>query len=197
MTTVYILRRMAGFGAAAAVALAFALPIDIDARQAPAQGACRITGHATSASQPLPGVAIAVKSGTALRVATSTDVDGGYGVNLAPGQYTLTAELTGFTHLDQPITVSADATCAQTVNLTMTLAPRQPLAPAPLPAAAVSQQAAAANAPNGGGRGAQPASGHGAQPGNQRVQVQVQPQTDPSAMQTTATEVTPAEEAAA
>src|SRR6516164_4662920 len=136
MINVYILRRIASFGAAASLAVVLALPINIDAKQAPAQAGCRITGHATSGQQPLPGVAISIKSGTALKGATSTDQDGAYGVTLTPGQYTISAELTGFGRVEQPVTVATDGSCGQTLNIPMTLAPRQPLpppAPAPTP----------------------------------------------------------------
>src|SRR5215467_8175133 len=122
MINVYTLRRMASFGAAAGLAVALALPINIDAKQAAAaQSACRITGHATSGEQPLPGVAISIKSGTALKAATSTDQDGSYGISLTPGPYTIAAELTGFGRVEQAVTVATDGSCAQTVNIPMTL----------------------------------------------------------------------------
>ena len=69
---------------------------------------CRITGHATSGSTPLPGVAMTIKSGDAIKGATSTDVDGGFAFSLTAGQYTLSAELTGFGRVEQPVVVSAD-----------------------------------------------------------------------------------------
>jgi len=188
---------MVSFAVAAGLAVALAFPINIDAKQAPAQAGCRVTGHATSGQQPLPGVAISIKSGTSVKAATSTDQDGSYAITLTPGQYTITAELTGFGSVEQMITVAADGTCAQTLNIPMTLAPRQPLpTPAPMPAQAgptAQGQQAAATAPttsatpdSGRGRGAQPnSSGRGAaaggrntQSGNQRQQVQVQAQGD-------------------
>jgi trimeric autotransporter adhesin len=204
---------MTGFAAAAALALAVSLPIDIDARQGTPQGACRVTGHATAASQPLPGVAINVKSGDTLKLATSTDGEGVYGFNLTPGQYTITAELTGFTHAEQAVTVAADSTCPRTVDLPMSLAPRQPL-PAPAaapvaPAASTPQQSAANTTPAGGGRGTQPASGgRGAQAaangrgqsGNQRQQVQLQQETGDAAtaaLQAAANETNSVDSAAA
>jgi hypothetical protein len=195
MINVYILRRIASFGAAASLAVVLALPINIDAKQAPAQAGCRITGHATSGQQPLPGVAIAIKSGTTLKGATSTDQDGAYAVTLTPGQYTISAELTGFSRVEQAVTVATDGSCAQTLNIPMTLAPRQPLPPTPAPAPAPAQQGQPAAAtpatapttasaaggrgaqPNFGGRGAAP-SGRNGQSGNQRQQVQVQAQGD-------------------
>src|SRR5690349_21159176 len=168
MINVYTFRRMASFGAAAGLAAALAFPTNIDARQAAAQATCRITGRATSGQQPLPGVAIAIKSGTALKAATSTDQDGTYGITLTPGQYVISAELTGFSAVEQTITVASNGSsgsdaaapdrCSQTLNIPMALAPRRPLpaaaasSPANGPTQAPAQTTAAAN----GGRGAQP-----------------------------------------
>jgi hypothetical protein len=191
---------MAGLGAAIAASVAIAFPIHIDAaRQGAPQGACRVTGHATAATQPLPGVAITVKAGDTVKLATSTDGDGAYAINLTPGTYTITAELTGFTHADQSVTIASDGTCPQAVDLSMSLAPRQPLpvpAVAPVPAAAQTgtttpapQQSAANTTTAGGGRGTQPANagGRGTQQaangrsGNQRQQVQLQQATGDAA----------------
>src|SRR3954463_93740 len=98
MANPYLSRETAGL--AAGVMAAIALMAPLDAQQTPAAGACRISGHATSGSTPLPGVAIAIKSGDALKGATSTELDGAFAVNLTPGQYTLSAELTGFTRAE-------------------------------------------------------------------------------------------------
>src|SRR5262249_9953394 len=111
MINVYTLRRMASFCAAAALAVMLAIPINIDAKQAPAHAACRVTGHATSGQQPLPGVAISIKSGTTLKAATSTDQDGSFSISLTPGQYTIGAELTGFGRVEQTVTVATDGSC--------------------------------------------------------------------------------------
>ncbi len=169
-----------------------------------------MTGHASAANQPLPGVAISVKSGDTLKLATSTDAEGGYAINLTPGTYTLTAELTGFTHAEQTVTVATDSTCAQTIDLPMSLGPRQPLpAPAAAPAASTPQQSAANTTPAGAGRGTQPASGgRGAQAaangrgqsGNQRQQVQLQQETGDAAtaaLQAAANETNSVDSAAA
>ena len=48
-------------------------------------------------------------------------------MNLAPGAVHAQAELTGFSRVERPLTVAADGRCAQTVNLSLALAPRQPL----------------------------------------------------------------------
>jgi hypothetical protein len=150
--------------------LALALMNPLDARQG--SPTCRISGRAMSGATPLPGVSITVKSADSSR-ATSTDADGGYALNLAAGQHTLSAELTGFSRVERMVTVADGAACAQTVNLSLTLAPRQPLPPA----AAAPQQAAV---PAAAGRGAQPAGrGRGNQPGFETVQVQ--PQADATA----------------
>src|SRR5262249_37537505 len=191
MINLYSLRGMASVGAAACLAVVLGLPTNIDAKQAPAQGTCRVTGHATSAQQPLPGVAISIKSGTTLKAATSTDQDGSYGITLTPGQYTVTADLTGFGRVEQTITIVADGSCPQTFNIPMTLAPRQPLpqaAPASTTTPAIAPAAGGRGTQRtGGGRGAPPA-GRSAQSGNQRVQVQVQAQGD--AAQVAANETT-------
>src|SRR3954466_11981555 len=113
MPTSHVPRRAAGFSAGVLLALALMNPLD--ARQAPGNGACRITGHAKSGATPLPGVAIAFKSGDALRLATSTETDGGYAANLSPGEYTITAELTGFGRVERPLVVGQGA-CAQTID---------------------------------------------------------------------------------
>ena len=202
---------MACFGAATALAAAVGLPINIDAQQAPAQGVCRITGHASSGSQTLPGVAITVKSGDTLKLATSTDAEGGYAINLTPGNYTITGELTGFTRVEQTVTVATDGACTRSINLSMNLAPRQPL-PATPSTPSTPQQSAAVTPATGAGRGAQASGGAGGaasgrggqtagagragQPGNRRVQVQLQAQGDATAAQTATSDTTPTEETA-
>ena len=127
--------RYAG-GVAAGLLIAITLMNPLDAWQAAGTGTCRISGRATSGATPLPGVAITIKAGDAVRVATSTEPDGGFAINLAPGEYTLTAELTGFTRVQRPLVVTPDAgspsapatgdKCAQSVDLALALAPRQP-----------------------------------------------------------------------
>ena len=167
MPTSYAPRRTAGFSAGLLMALALMNPLD--ARQAPGRGACRISGHAMSGTTPLPGVAIAVKTANTLRVATSTEIDGGYALNLPPGEYTISADLTGFTRVERPLIVAAEGACTQTIDLTMTLAPRQsaPTTRPSMPATPGAQRGAGAN----GQRGAAPGTNV----------VQVQPQPDASA----------------
>jgi len=133
-------RRTAGFALGVLLALSFFAPLG--ARQAAGVGPCRITGHAASGTTPLPGVSIAVKTGDTPHAATSTEVDGGFAINLRPGQYTLSAELTGFARVERPLVVVADGACNQTVNLTLALMPRQPLASTPRAATASAPQPA-------------------------------------------------------
>ena len=146
------------FGLAAAAMFAFALMNPVDARQASPAGTCRITGHVKSGTMPLPGVSITVKAGTTLRAATSTDVDGSFSVPAAPGDYTMSAELTGFGRVEQPVTVAPGPRCPEGLDLTMSLAPRQPL-----PAPTAGTPPATAGAPIADGRGAR--TGRGAAPG--------------------------------
>src|SRR5215510_8792654 len=101
MPASYLSRTTAGFAASVMAAIAFMAPLD--ARQGAA--ACRITGRATSGTTPLPGVAITIRTANALKGATSTEADGGYAINLPPGQYTLAAELTGFSRIEHPLAV--------------------------------------------------------------------------------------------
>src|SRR4029079_6105749 len=85
------------------------------------------------------------------RAATSTEVDGGFAINLRPGQYTLSAELTGFARVERPLVVVPDGACNQAVNLPLALMPRQPLASTP--------RAATAGAPQPGAQARQPKRG--------------------------------------
>src|SRR6187549_3272212 len=109
MFSTHLSRRAGGFGAGLLLAIALMNPLD--AQQAPGGGPCRISGRAAAGATALPGVAIAVTSATGTRTATSTETDGGYAVSLAPGQYTLTAELTGFATVERPLVVVADGAC--------------------------------------------------------------------------------------
>src|SRR5438874_223694 len=170
----------------ASIVITIALMIPMDALQGTAPGSCRIAGHVMSGTSPLPGVAISVKSGGAPRVVTSTDVDGGFSVSLTPGQYVLAAELTGFTRIEQPLTVATGTgECGQPLNLAMALAPRSArAAPSSAPAAAAQANTAAAR----GSAPPQTAGGRdrGNAPGQTGFQtVQVQQQTDATAIANT------------
>jgi trimeric autotransporter adhesin len=115
------------------------------ARQQGPVVACRITGHAAAATTPLPGVAVVVRAGGTIKAATSTDVDGTYRLSLPPGAYELTAELTGFAPVAKPVSVAIPASCVQTVDFQLALAPRTART---LPGAAAVTPAAAAQAPH-------------------------------------------------
>jgi trimeric autotransporter adhesin len=106
---------------------------------AQATPSCRISGRVTSGNTPLPGVSITVRAGDALKIATSTDIDGTYAFSSTPGAaYHLSAEFTGFTTAATDVTVGAPAVrsavegrvlpkvegCDQTVDLELTLRPR-------------------------------------------------------------------------
>jgi trimeric autotransporter adhesin len=198
---------------AAGVMAAVALMAPLDARQAPT-GACRITGHATSGSTPLPGVALTIKSGTTVKGATSTDVDGSFSFSLTPGQYTLSAELTGFGRVERPISVAegAGAACAQALDLSMSLGPGEPpVAAAPNPSgvapvaapqgttrgSAAAGAGAATNATGGRGANAANGRGRGAQPGSNGFQtLEVRQSADGAAVADTQLSATETEQAA-
>src|SRR3954468_14396973 len=93
-------------GLAAALMALIAVMAPLDARQATGTAACRLTGRATSGATPLPGVALTIRAGDTTKAATSAELDGSYAINVAPGQYTLTAELTGFGKVERPLLVA-------------------------------------------------------------------------------------------
>src|SRR5258708_31997608 len=121
MTTTEMPRQIVG--SAAGAMLAFALFSPLGAQQARRGGVCRVTGRATGGTTPLPGVAIAVKVGDTVKGITSTETDGGFGLTLTPGTYTVSADLTGFSHIQQPVTIPAEGTCGHTLNFSLTLTP--------------------------------------------------------------------------
>src|SRR5687767_12860897 len=98
------------------------------------RAACTISGRITGAGGPLPGVSITVRRDATVQKAASTDVDGTFKLTLPDAAYQLTAELTGFDKVQKDVTVSSEErregvpadkeTCAQTVDLAMTLTPR-------------------------------------------------------------------------
>lgn len=100
-----------------------------------------------AAAVPLPGVAVVVRAGDAVKAATSTDTDGAYRLNVPPGAYNVTAELMGFGTTSRTLTVPREAvaqSCVQTVDFPMALAPRTApaaaTAPSPAPGAAATPQ---------------------------------------------------------
>ena len=186
---------------AAGLMAVIACMVPMDAAQQPAGTApCRITGHAKSGTTALPGVALAIKSGDAIKGATSTDVDGGFSFSLSAGQYTLSAELTGFGRVEQPVVVS-DAKCTQTVDLTLSLAPREAAGAAagPLSSTARTTTQQAAVAGNGRGAATTPAAGaaRGGQAGRGGFQtLQVRQSTDAAATADTQLSASETEQAA-
>jgi hypothetical protein len=141
---------------AACGALAFGRMGPVDAWQQPAAPMCRVSGRATSGNQPLPGVSVLVRTGDVVKSATSTDPDGTYHLSLPAGAFNLSAELTGFTGVNRPLTTGAPP-CDQTVDFQLVLAPRgapanPPGASAPTASTAAAASGRATPAP-GGGRG--------------------------------------------
>jgi len=133
----------------------FAETAGLVAQQAPATAAnCVVTGSITGLGGPLPGVSITVRRGETVQTATSTGVDGTFKLTLPDNSYQLTADLTGFDHVQKDVTVSKTGACAQTVDLTMTLTPR-----ASLTAAASSRGRAAGPGGRAGAPGANGAAG--------------------------------------
>ena len=138
--------------------------------QSPSGPACRVEGHVTSGSNPLPGVSIVVHIGDTLKAATSTDLDGRYTILFSPNAtYRVTAELTAFAPVDRTITLGP-APCDTTTDFQLALrSRRESLNPAPAadastptpqqaqttpaPNAPPSDQRAAAGAGEGAGRG--------------------------------------------
>ena len=97
---------------------------------------CRISGRATSAGTPLPGVPVVVRAGGAVRGVTSSASDGSWQLTIGPGEFTLRAELTGFVPLEQAVALTT-APCEKTIDIALALAPRSPAA---VPASAVTQR---------------------------------------------------------
>jgi hypothetical protein len=99
--------RQAALLASAALAAVTVMP-PLDAWQAVPSGVCRVEGRAASGRLPLPGVAIVFKSGDAVSAATSTEIDGTYRIDVAPGAYRLSAGLSGFVPVDREVAVGLD-----------------------------------------------------------------------------------------
>jgi len=137
--------------AVSAAAIVFVTGAGVRAQQAPpTAAACTISGTISGLGGPLPGVSITVRSGDTVRTAASTGIDGTFKLSLPDASYQLTAELFGFDSTQKELTVSRDS-CAQTVNLTMTLTPRVASAtPAAAPSSGRGGRAGAAGARAGG-----------------------------------------------
>src|SRR5436190_20961 len=92
---------------------------------APSGRPCRAAGHVLSGDVPLPGAAVSVISGEKAVAVTSTDVDGGYIVPLAPGTYRLKVELTAFVPVERDLTVGQPP-CEVQVDVPLILTSRAP-----------------------------------------------------------------------
>ncbi len=113
--------------------LAVPLTPALDAQQAAAPGACRVSGKAASTATPLPGVSIVLSAQGSVKAVTSTDTDGTYHLTIPAGPYKLTAELTGFGTIERDVTLDGTP-CARTIDLPLALALAQRAAAAPVPA---------------------------------------------------------------
>src|SRR3954466_14685542 len=109
--------------------IAASLGTVLAAAQQPAEPACRISGVARGAGVALPGVSITILAGDSVRTASSTQGDGSYRLSVVPGTYRLRAELTGFDRMERDLVILAPPACDQTVDLALTLTPRQAAAP--------------------------------------------------------------------
>ncbi len=144
-------RRAARLGVlvlAGAAAVAWWTP-DLQGRAAQTTGGCRVTGRATAAAIPLPGVAIILRAGGIIRTATSTDTDGTYHLTVPAGSYELTAELTGFGPASRSLSVAEGTPCPPAVNIQLALAPREAATPPPAAPGPAAPGAAPRGAPTG------------------------------------------------
>jgi hypothetical protein len=149
---------------------------------------CRLQGHVTSGELPLPGATVTARSGDRVVALSSTDMEGGYSVPLAPGTYTLRVELTAFAPIDRQVTLGTPP-CEVTTDLKTQLLSRTPGAPPrPAPAAAANPPASgtpvqasaarqggtgqAAADPQAGGRGGRGGARAGGPPRFQTLSVQ-------------------------
>ena len=92
---------------------------------AQAPSGCTVNGSVTASRQPLPGVVVTLHDGQGRTLDTSSSgADGAFVVNApSSGSFTLSALLVAFAPISQEIAIDS-ATCAQRVDLTMTLASR-------------------------------------------------------------------------
>jgi hypothetical protein len=121
---------------------------------AQAPSVCTVRGSVTASRQPLPGVVVTLQDGQGRTLdASSSGADGSFVVNTPPsGSFTLNASLVAFAPIARDIAIDATS-CAQRVDLTMTLASRA--APAAQAAGReVSHQPLAASGVGGQGQAA-------------------------------------------
>ena len=108
--------------AAASLAVLFplALTLPLGAQETRGSDVCVVSGQVTSSGTPLPGVAITARSGDGSAKVTSTGIDGRFDVAVTGAAGTVTAELTGFTRVEQAIVA---ATCSAPLSLQLAVAP--------------------------------------------------------------------------
>ena len=95
-----------------------------------AAASCHVSGRIASGGIPLPGVAVVARRGDGDQVvaATSTGVDGAYGLALpAAGTYRLSTDLMGFGAVRRNVTLRA-GTCDAVLDFELALASRGPQA---------------------------------------------------------------------
>ena len=89
----------------------------------PAAG-CRVTGTVTAGTTPLPGVAIVVRVGDAVKAATSTDTDGKFAILFGPNAtYRVSAEMMAFAPVEQELTLGG-LPCDTTLSFQLSLRQR-------------------------------------------------------------------------
>ncbi|HTE89189.1 MAG TPA: carboxypeptidase-like regulatory domain-containing protein, partial [Terriglobales bacterium] len=111
---------------------------------APATQKFVISGVVKSGTTPIPGATVIATDSAGQKTVTSTDLDGSYGVQvLAPGRYTLRAEMSAFAPVTRDVVVAGTSTQAD-LGLVLLSRVQQPGHPEQRPAAR-----------NGGGRGFQ------------------------------------------
>ena len=96
---------------------------------AQAPSGCTVSGSVTASRQPLPGVVVTLRDGQgrALDV-SSSGADGSFVINApSSGAFTLSTSLVAFAPISRDISID-ETSCAQRVDLTMTLASRAPQA---------------------------------------------------------------------
>ena len=93
--------------------------------RAQAPSGCTVHGSVSASRQPLPGVVVTLRDGEGHTLdASSSGADGSFVVNApSSGSFTLNASLVAFAPIAREIAIDPTS-CAQRVDLTMTLASR-------------------------------------------------------------------------
>ena len=94
---------------------------------AQARSGCAVHGSVTASRQPLPGVVVTLRDGQGRTLdVSSSGADGSFVINApSSGSFTLSALLVAFAPISRDITID-ETSCAQRVDLTLTLASRAP-----------------------------------------------------------------------